>query len=39
MDKKRVGGDILFAAPCDIGQVRIVAIPVPELAAFVKEAP
>jgi 3-dehydroquinate synthase len=39
VDKKRIGDEILFAAPCDIGQVRIIPIPVSELAAFVKETP
>jgi len=38
-DKKRIGGEILFAAPSEIGRVRIVPIPVSELADFVKETP
>jgi 3-dehydroquinate synthase len=38
-DKKRVGGEILFAAPSAIGEARIVPIPVSELADFVKETP
>jgi len=38
-DKKRVGGDILMAIPESIGRVAIEAVPLPDLQAFVMEAP
>jgi 3-dehydroquinate synthase len=38
-DKKRLGSDILMAIPETIGSVVIEAIPLPDLQAFVMEAP
>jgi 3-dehydroquinate synthase len=38
-DKKRVGSDILMAIPGAIGSVAIEAVPLPDLRAFVMEAP
>jgi 3-dehydroquinate synthase len=38
-DKKKRGGDVLFAMPLDIGRVEIERIPLADLTAWVREAP
>jgi hypothetical protein len=38
-DKKRVGGDVLFASPMAIGDVRMESIPLVALQEFVRRAP